>query len=116
MRRKGTSFDATLINSILLEEKIKESKNMEERDWLVAGVAILFVLLLFGGGGMMGFGMGFMMIFWVILLIAIVYVILNLGKSPTTSNEESALEVLKQRYAKGDIDKKEFEEKKRGLQ
>ncbi len=89
---------------------------MEERDWLIAGVAILFVLILFSGGGMMGFGMGFMMIFWVLILIAIVYVILNLGKNPSTSSKESALEVLKQRYARGEIDKKEFEERKKDIE
>ncbi len=70
------------------------------------------------GPGMMGFGsMGFMMLFfWGIVLFALVSMISrmfqNSDELPTFSQPEiNAIELLKQRYAKGEIDKKEFFEK-----
>lgn len=65
-----------------------------------------------------GFDMGFM---WIILIIIIVAAIL-VGKgslSPAKKEgeppRESALDVLKKRYARGEINKEEFEEKKKDL-
>jgi putative membrane protein len=74
-------------------------------------------------GGSMGFGFGaggmiFGLIFWILIIIGVVLLIkwlLEQGQSQPTSGGESALEVLKQRYARGEIDKKEFDEKKRDL-
>jgi putative membrane protein len=65
-----------------------------------------------------GFGMGFM---WIILIAIIVAVILlakgyfSPGKEESEAIGESALDVLNKRYARGEINKEEFEEKKRGL-
>ena len=76
-------------------------------------------------GGMMGgygFGYGGMLtgtIFWILIIAGVVLFIkwlLEQGKSQAPSGGVSALEILKQRYAKGEIDKKEFEEKKRDLE
>ena len=71
-----------------------------------------------GPGGMMGwFGGGLMMIvFWVLLVSFIVWIVREVGGKNTHSRpESSALEILKERYAKGEIDKKEFEDKKKDL-
>ena len=68
-----------------------------------------------GSGNMMGvWGGGIMMIvFWVVIIYFLVYFIRS-NKIDNTNNNK-ALDVLKERYAKGEIDKKEFEEKKKDL-
>jgi len=65
-----------------------------------------------------GFGGGWMMIFWWLLLIAIGYgffQFFRVHQKPNSNNQESALDVLKKRYAKGEITKNEFEQKKEEL-
>jgi len=64
-----------------------------------------------------GFGMGFVGIFWIAIIALIVFFVWqhlrqdkNLGDS-----KNSPLEILRQRYARGEIDKEEYEEKKRDL-
>mgnify|MGYP001559986835 CR=1 FL=1 len=69
-----------------------------------------------GIGNMMGwFGGGIMMVaFWVLLIALIVWVIREIGGKNSRSNS-NALDILKERYAKGEIDKKEFEERRKDL-
>ena len=69
-------------------------------------------------GSMMGwFGGGFMMIaFWILIVAIIALVVREFGgKSSRSHSHSNALDILKERYAKGEIDKKEFEEKKKDL-
>ena len=74
-----------------------------------------------GHHGMMGGGMGIVMIiFWIIIIAAIALLLSGAvnGVRGTRQNREDAsnpLEILKQRYARGEIDKIEFEEKQRDL-
>ena len=79
------------------------------------------------GPGMMGYGYGMgwfggilMIAFWIAVIVGIVFLIrwLVLSVRPGshgTAGGESALEILKKRYARGEINKEEFEEKKRDL-
>ena len=85
-----------------------------------------FNMMGYGGyGPMMGYGYAdplgwvFMLLFWVLLVIAIVVLVRWLGGGRHHGWHEhnrSALDVLKERYAKGEIDRKEFEEKKKDLE
>jgi putative membrane protein len=79
------------------------------------------------GPGMMGWasGMGWfggiiMVLFWIAIIVGVILLIRWLivstkATSHGTSSGDSALEILKKRYARGEINKEEFEEKKRDL-
>jgi putative membrane protein len=66
--------------------------------------------------GEWGVGMMFMMIlFWGLIIVALVLGIrwlLTQGREPRS---DSALDILRQRYARGEINKEEFEAKKREI-
>ena len=69
------------------------------------------------GAGMGGFGMIFMALFWVVIIVGIVYLIKSLtDKGSSGVKTESAEEILKKRYAKGEISQEEYEKIKRDLQ
>jgi putative membrane protein len=66
------------------------------------------------------FWMAMMGLFWVALILAVIFLVRWLllsagGRGREPLREESALEILKKRYARGEIDKQEFEEKKKDL-
>ncbi len=68
------------------------------------------------GYGMMGGWWILMFIFWLLVLIGIVLLIKYLWEhGGAKAGQESALEILKARYAKGEISKEEFEEKKKDI-
>lgn len=70
------------------------------------------------GWGLMGFGMIGIVLFWVLLIVAIVLLVKMLwgsGSGPGRTQEKSPLDILKARYARGEIEKEEFEQKKRDL-
>jgi putative membrane protein len=68
-----------------------------------------------GSWGMGGFGMIFMMVFWVLAIVGLVFLVKWLVQAGTgqkgkvDNNSSGAIEILKERYARGEIDKAEFE-------
>ncbi len=78
------------------------------------------------GPGMMnwGYGMGWgwsiiMMAFWISVIVGIIFlirwVVLSSDRKRETKSEDSAMDILRNRYARGEINKEEFEEKKNAL-
>lgn len=102
---------------------------------IILGVSIILPLIsgLFSGGqgygmmgpGMMGgfgwgwFGPVFMILFWALVIWAVVALVRGVawpgGWESSSSQADSPMEVLKKRYARGEINKDEYEEKKRDL-
>lgn len=70
---------------------------------------------------MMGGGMILNMIFWIIVVGLIIYgivlFVMKQGKNKESSStveqrEDSSMEILRERFARGEIDEQEFEERK----
>ena len=73
-----------------------------------------------GGWGGGWFGGIFMIVFWILILVGLVFVIRWLvqatGKKTNHVQRGSrAMDILKERYARGEIDKAQFENMKRDL-
>jgi len=63
-------------------------------------------------------GYTFMFIFWLFIIAGAVLFFMYLAKNKNGSQKEGskgALDILKERYAKGEISKEEFEEKKKDI-
>ena len=66
-----------------------------------------------GGFGILGWAS--ILLFWTLLILSVLVLFRYLGGSRKSSEKKSALEILKERYAQGEIGKKEFEDKKKDL-
>ena len=73
-------------------------------------------------GGYGGFGaMGLMSVFWIVVLGLIIWAVVAAARVTGQSSgsdsgrSESSLEILKKRYARGEINKAEYEEKMKDL-
>ena len=72
------------------------------------------------GAGMFGIGALIMIAFWVLVIGGVVWLVATLARGSGAAGAPSAagqtpLDVLKARYAKGEITKEQFEEMKRAL-
>jgi len=68
--------------------------------------------------GSFGFMGGFMWIFWIAVIVGLVFLIkwiIQQSKPAEQKHAESPLEILKKRYARGEIDEKEYEQKKMNI-
>jgi putative membrane protein len=70
-----------------------------------------------GGYGMGDFGFGgiFMSLWWILIVIGLVVLVrwmISSGANPAT---DSALKILKERYARGEIDEQEYQKRKQDL-
>ena len=62
---------------------------------------------------------GFMWLFWILIIVGIVFLvnwIIRQSRFSKTGDSENPLEILKKRYAKGEIEKEEFEKMKKDLE
>ena len=71
-------------------------------------------------GNMFGWGLGgglMMIVFWVFVVLLIVWLVkgTHIGDNSESRGSKSPLDILKERYAKGELDKKEYDEKKKDL-
>ena len=111
------------------------SQNMKTA-LIIGGIIVVVLIVLplvfgliwggqYGGWGMMGPGMmgGFgwmaiMPVLWIVVLGLIIWAVVaavrgsSESRSSDSSKADSALEVLKRRYARGEINKEEYEGKK----
>jgi putative membrane protein len=71
-----------------------------------------------GNGYGMGFGGIFMWLFWLLVIIGVVWLVKSFvaGDGGASGKGKSSLEILKERYARGEIDQQEFEQKRRDLE
>lgn len=67
-------------------------------------------------GGDWGWGLG-MMLFWLVLLVVIIVVVVKLltGQINNGGHKNDPLDIAKERYAKGEIKKEEFEQLKKDI-
>lgn len=72
----------------------------------------------YGDGYGWGWGMGIAHTFlwWMLLILGIVVLVRWIGVGPHHTHGESTLDILKKRYARGEIGREEFEQKKRDLE
>lgn len=69
------------------------------------------------GHGFMGFGPLGMIIFWTLIILAVIFITRGLfGRTSCRTGRETPLEILKRRYAAGEITDQEYEKLKTEIQ
>jgi len=71
---------------------------------------------MFGNGGWMGTGMW---VFWIVLIVVVVLLVRAFGSGSSAApppRQETPLDILKARYARGEIDDAEFQRRRRELE
>ena len=71
---------------------------------------------MFGDHGWFGFGGGFMWVFWILAIVVIIALFRGVSGSGTSATSESPMEILRKRYANGEISDEEFEHLRKELE
>jgi putative membrane protein len=72
----------------------------------------------YGGPGFFGMGL-FMLLLWAVLIVGVVALLrwlLGSARRSTAAPHEQALRILAERYARGEIDRNEFEQRRQDLE
>ena len=67
------------------------------------------------GYGEHAWGMGWGWIIGLIVIVVIVWIVVRTIRQSSNPKQKSTLDVLNERYVRGEISKEEFEEKKKGI-
>lgn len=68
------------------------------------------------GWGWIGLGMVHMLLFWVLVILGIVALLRWLGSGSGRNSSSRPLDILKERYARGELNREQYEQMKRELQ
>lgn len=69
----------------------------------------------FGRGGIFGWIGGGVMMLWPILFLVVLFYLLNKNDGVKSQGGETALDIMKKMYARGEISKEEFDQRKKEL-
>ena len=72
-----------------------------------------------GNEGHLFYGGGFMWIFWILIIVGIFFIFQNMTKGNSNNasfDKDSPIEILKKRYARGEIEEEEFERRRKELE
>ncbi len=72
--------------------------------------------MMYGFGGWWLLGMSMMVLFWIAILLLVIWVVRSLFPRERRSGHGQALEILGQRYAKGEISAAEYEQARARLE
>lgn len=68
-----------------------------------------------GYGGMMGWGALWMVLWWVLPILGVVGLMTWIGRKDNRRRNRTAIDLLKERYARGEISQEEYRDKMRDL-
>jgi putative membrane protein len=105
---ESTRFLATMVLAILAPTPVLAQERTWEWQW-----GMHPMMFMWGAGGLIVMLM--MLVFWGLVIAGLVFGVRWLAGQGPSSRRDEALEILRQRYARGEIDKQEFETRKRDL-